>query len=147
MEYENTIELNEYDERHIKETYIKTLEKIMQREIEREVSLIGPHRDDISFRLNDLELKKYGSQGQKRTAVLSLKIAEIEIMKKNTGRIPILLLDDVMSELDKKRQEALLSYVKGVQTFITCVDSESFDQLKDTQNYIFNISDGAVSKL
>jgi len=52
-----------------------------------------------------------------------------------------------MSELDKKRQEALLSYVKGVQTFITCVDSESFDQLKDTQNYIFNISDGAVSKL
>jgi DNA replication and repair protein RecF len=147
LEYENTIELNEYDERHIKETYIKTLEKIMQREIEREVSLIGPHRDDISFRLNDLELKKYGSQGQKRTAVLSLKIAEIEIMKKNTGRIPILLLDDVMSELDKKRQEALLSYVKGVQTFITCVDSESFDQLKDTQNYIYNISDGAVSKL
>ncbi len=147
LEYENTIELNNYDDSYIKETYIKALEKVMTREIEREVSLIGPHRDDVSFRLNDLELKKFGSQGQKRTAVLSLKIAEIEIMKKNTGRTPILLLDDVMSELDKKRQDALLSFVKGVQTFITCVDSNSLDELNNTQNYVFNISEGAVSKL
>lgn len=147
LKYESSIDLKSQDEKDIKQCYINSLERVMQREIERELSLIGPHRDDISFKLNDLELKKYGSQGQKRTAVLSLKIAEIEIMKNNTGRSPILLLDDVMSELDKKRQQALLSYISGIQTFITCVDSESFKEFKGSNNCVFNIAEGNVVRL
>ncbi len=80
---------------------------------------IGPHRDDVKFLLNGLDAKIYGSQGQQRTIALSLKIAETEAFKLRFGEYPILILDDVLSELDKKRQRKLVSRVKDVQTLFT----------------------------
>lgn len=87
---------------------------------------VGPHRDDMIFLTEDRDLRKYGSQGQKRTAALSLKMAEIEIVEKTIGEKPILLLDDVLSELDRSRQNYLLENIKGIQTIITCTGLEEF---------------------
>lgn len=87
---------------------------------------VGPHRDDIRFRTQGQDLRKYGSQGQKRTAALSLKMAEIEIVERSIGEKPILLLDDVLSELDRNRQNYLLENIKGIQTIITCTGLEEF---------------------
>ena len=84
----------------------------------------GPHRDDIGVRVNDIDLRRFGSQGQQRTAALSLKLAEIALVRQRTGEDPVLLLDDVFSELDAHRQELLLSNVSGTQTFITCTGVE-----------------------
>ena len=86
---------------------------------------IGPHRDDLVFLLNGRELSAYGSQGQQRTAVLALKLSEIQFIREETGENPVLLLDDVMGELDASRRQALISYVEehDVQTIITSTDS------------------------
>lgn len=107
----------------IKSTFSSVLAKNINKELDREQCLFGPHRDEISFILDGVDLKKYGSQGQKRTAVLASKISELEIMLLQTGRKPIFLLDDVLSELDKDRQYKLLEYAASVQTFITSVDN------------------------
>jgi len=95
-------------------------------EIKVRTSLTGPHRDDMAFYINDIDLRKYGSQGQQRTAALSLKLAEIELIKRKTGDCPILLLDDVLSELDSSRQNKLLRELKDIQTIITCTGVEEF---------------------
>lgn len=108
----------------------KDLESRLFLEEERDIFLgtttVGPHRDDILFRTEGQDLRKYGSQGQKRTAALSLKMAEIEIVEKLIGEKPILLLDDVLSELDRNRQNYLLENIKGIQTIITCTGLEEF---------------------
>ena len=88
------------------------------------VSSIGPHRDDLIFLMNGNDISSYGSQGQQRTSILSVKLAELEFVKKETGEYPLLLLDDVGSELDKERRDALFSYLieKEIQTIITTAD-------------------------
>lgn len=90
---------------------------------------VGPHRDDIRFNLNGWDLSRFGSQGQQRTAVLALKLGELEFMKQESGEYPVLLLDDVGSELDKKRRKALFQYLEhhGVQTFLTSSDFSDDD--------------------
>lgn len=115
----------------------------IKKEIEREACLTGPHRDDIIIKINGMDLKKFGSQGQKRTAVLAVKMGELEIMKKDTGRTPILLLDDVLSELDQTRQRILLSSSKNVQTFITCTDRKKV-HISDVDCAYFNIKNGSL---
>ena len=87
---------------------------------------VGPHRDDMSFTINGQDLKSYGSQGQQRTCALSLKLAEIEIIEKRKKEKPILLLDDVLSELDRKRQKELLKRISSMQTIITCTGMDEF---------------------
>lgn len=96
------------------------------RDIYQGTTTVGPHRDDIIFITEGKDLRKYGSQGQKRTAALSLKMAEIEIVENIIGEKPILLLDDVLSELDRKRQNYLLENIKGIQTIITCTGLEEY---------------------
>ena len=86
---------------------------------------VGPHRDDLEFKINGISAKNFGSQGQKRSVALSLKLAEAEILKKNTGEYPICLLDDIMSELDPKRQNFILNHIKEMQTFLSCCDPET----------------------
>lgn len=95
-------------------------------EIRAKTTLSGPHRDDIAFFLNEVDLRKFGSQGQQRTAALSLKLAEIEMVKNKINDYPILLLDDVLSELDTGRQNKLLSEIDNIQTIITCTGVEEF---------------------
>lgn len=95
-------------------------------ELKVKTSLTGPHRDDIAFYVNDMDLRKYGSQGQQRTAALALKLAEIKLVSDNIGDSPILLLDDVLSELDTNRQNKLLNVIDNIQTIITCTGVEDF---------------------
>ena len=114
-------------------------------EFARRQSCVGPHRDDIEFKINGADATKFASQGQQRTLVLSLKLSELEIIKDKTGYYPILLLDDVLAELDDKRQNYLLKSIDGnTQTIITSVDTLLFEQdfLKDVT--IYNIEDGKV---
>ncbi len=105
---------------------------------------IGPHRDDIAFIINNKDLRKFGSQGQQRTAALSLKLAEIELVKSTIKENPVLLLDDVLSELDRKRQKHLLKSIKGIQTIITCTGLEEFIQKELYIGRTFEIENGGV---
>ena len=106
---------------------------------------VGPHRDDISFLLGDIDIRKYGSQGQQRTAALSLKLSEIELVKKSIGDTPVLLLDDVLSELDSNRQNYLLNSIHDIQTIITCTGLDEFVKNKFQIHRIFQVTDGHVA--
>ena len=88
------------------------------------VTSIGPHRDDVRMNLNGMDARAYGSQGQVRTCALSMKLSELAIMTEESGEAPVLMLDDVMSELDPGRRRMLLNMLSGVQTFVTCTDIE-----------------------
>ena len=105
---------------------------------------LGPHRDDLKFRINGVDAKKYGSQGQQRTIALSLKLAEIRITKQLIGEYPILLLDDVLSELDIDRQKYLVNQIEGVQLFITSAEINDA-VISSLQGKIFKIDAGTVS--
>lgn len=127
-----------------KNNFLSLLQKNQINDIRRQVTQIGTHRDDIKLMLDDIEVKTQGSQGQKRTTALSLKLSEIEIMHEYSGEMPILLLDDVFSELDKNRRKWLLKYIKNIQTFITCVDIESTSLQDEKDIKIMKVVDGQV---
>ena len=103
---------------------------------------VGPHRDDLEFKINGISAKNFGSQGQKRSVALSLKLAEAEILKKTTGEYPICLLDDIMSELDPKRQNFILNHIKEMQTFLSCCDPETLKNLKEGKR--FKVKNGEI---
>ena len=117
----------------------------MQRDIHLKMTSVGPHRDDISFLNNKIDLRKFGSQGQQRTAALSLKLAEIELVKHTIHDKPILLLDDVLSELDRNRQNYLLNSISDIQTIITCTGLEEFVRNRMTCDKIYHVSKGTVT--
>ena len=106
---------------------------------------IGPHRDDISFIVNGIDIRRFGSQGQQRTAALSLKLAEIELVKYLVKDYPVLLLDDVLSELDGSRQEHLLAGIDHIQTMITCTGLEDFLSHRFPIDKIYKVVEGTVS--
>ena len=117
------------DDNLFKEKMKELYKKSLQKEIRNGSTLIGPHRDDLEFYINDDNIKSLGSQGQKRMAVLSLKLAEIEIFKKYAKTNPILLLDDVFSELDITKRNKLLTYInKNIQTIITTTDLKNLSE-------------------
>lgn len=116
--------------KNIKEAVLSELSEVKEEEIKKRVSLIGPHRDDIAFYLNGKDAKLYSSQGQQRSIILSLKLAEFEFMKEVMGEPPILLLDDILSELDIKRQNKLLNFIRDNQTVITCTDKDLYKKIK-----------------
>lgn len=112
------------------------------------VSNTGPHRDDISFFINNkLDIRKYGSQGQQRTVALTLKLAEIELVKRKVRDNPILLLDDVLSELDRNRQTQLLNSISGIQTVITCTGLEEFVNDRIRYDRIYRVDKGTVTTI
>ena len=142
--YSSTFELGDSVE-EIAQNYKIALEENYEDERRRCQSLVGPHRDDIIFFINDKESTKFASQGQQRTIVLALKMAEIDIIKEKAGTSPILLLDDVLAELDDLRQNYLLNSIdKETQTIITSVDTLFFNEefLRDVK--IFKINNGKV---
>ena len=113
----------EYNSNCIEEKkYLENLKKQRIDDIQRGFTKIGIHRDDFKIYINDKEISIYGSQGQHRSVILSLKITELEIIKEEIGEYPILLLDDFMSELDSKRRKNFLSYIKDIQVLITCTE-------------------------
>ena len=103
----------------------------------------GPHRDDMEFFINNLALKIFGSQGQRRSAVISLNLSEADILKKYTGEQPIAILDDVMSELDLTRQDYILNHIKGWQVFITCCDPNTIKSLNSGK--VFKMENGLLT--
>ncbi len=106
------------------------------------VTSVGPHRDDIDFKINGISARSFGSQGQKRSVALAVKLSEAEVTNKKTGEYPVILLDDVMSELDKNRQNFVLNHIKGMQSFLTCCDPRNIENLKGGK--VFNIKNGGV---
>ena len=136
INYEKNIEIDKYEEK---------LKNKRNEEIKLKMTLIGPHRDDISFSIDGVDIRKFGSQGQQRTAALSLKLSEIELVKEKVKDTPVLLLDDVLSELDKKRQSKLLEYIGDIQTVITCTGLEDFINSNLDIDKIYNV-DNAILK-
>lgn len=124
--------------------FSEKLQKCQERDIRLKQTSIGPHRDDFSFVVGTVDIRKFGSQGQQRTAALSLKLAEIELVKKVTKDVPLLLLDDVLSELDSNRQNYLLNSIGEIQTIITCTGLEEFVNNRFEINKVFEVSDGVV---
>jgi len=122
--------------------YEKDLKKKKDTDLKYQSTQIGPHRDDIGIFINGKDVRSFGSQGQQRTAALSLKLSEIELVKKVINDNPILLLDDVMSELDSKRRDALLGKVKGIQCIITCTGYDDFIRERVSIDKIFKVENG-----
>ncbi|KRK95314.1 DNA replication/repair protein RecF [Companilactobacillus futsaii] len=132
---------------NIYDTFKDNFKQNYQKEIKRGVTLFGPHRDDIKFLVNEKNVQDFGSQGQQRSVALSLKLAEVELIKDQVGDYPILLLDDVLSELDHKRQTHLLSSIKkGIQTFITTTSIDDVDPELVKNPNILNINNGKVQQ-
>lgn len=112
------------------ETILHLLQQNRAEDTKNMATSIGPHRDDLEFFINQMPVKAFGSQGQRRSVVLSLKLAEAEILKKHSGEQPVAILDDVMSELDRTRQDFILNHITGWQVFITCCDPNAVHALQ-----------------
>ncbi len=136
----------EQDESVLFEQFMIKLTQVKDQELRRGVTLIGPHRDDLTFYINGKEAQVYGSQGQQRTTALSLKLAEIELIHEEIGEYPLLLLDDVLSELDQNRQTQLIeTFQTKVQTFITTTGLESVNLSKLKDARVYQVSKGQVA--
>lgn len=149
IEYKPSIKVSETtDLSKIEQVLEENFVKMKKKEIERGTSLIGPHRDDLTFFVNNREVQTFGSQGQQRTTALSVKMAELELIYDKIGEYPILLLDDVLSELDDFRQSHLLNTIQGkVQTFVTTTSVDGIDHqtLKEASTYL--VEKGNIQKL
>lgn len=139
--YDNIDEITSYNDAAI-DIYYQKLKQNFEVDIKNGFTTSGIQRDDIELLVNKLEVKTYGSQGQQRSSVITLKLGEANLLKKVTGENPIMLLDDVMSELDEKRQDYILNHVADMQVFITCCDKENIKKLK--KGKVFKIEDGSV---
>ena len=122
------------------------LQKSQEKDIKTKMTSVGPHRDDFAFMVNGVDIRKFGSQGQQRTAALSLKLAEIELVKKITKECPVLLLDDVLSELDSNRQNQLLNSIGDIQTIITCTGLDEFVNNRFEIDKVYRIVNGTVEE-
>ncbi|MFI8576921.1 MULTISPECIES: DNA replication/repair protein RecF [Rossellomorea] len=128
--------------------YEQKFDGIREREIDRGVTLIGPHRDDLQFIVNGRDVQTFGSQGQQRTTALSVKLAEIELIHSEIKEYPILLLDDVLSELDDYRQSHLLNTIQGkVQTFVTTTNVDGIDHQTLNEATTFEVEAGSMKRL
>lgn len=129
------------------EAFETRLKSNQEKDIRLKQTTVGPHRDDFSFMVRDVDIRRFGSQGQQRTAALSLKLSEIELVKRITKDTPVLLLDDVLSELDSNRQNYLLNSIGDIQTIITCTGLEEFVNNRFEINRVYRVEDGVVTLL
>lgn len=123
------------------------LKKNLRRDIFAGTTQTGPHKDDILFFINGNDVKTYGSQGQQRTTALATRLAEIELIREETGQQPILLLDDVLSELDEKRQNFLMESISGMQTILTCTGIEDAVKKYLQDGYVFQVEKGKIKRV
>ena len=134
-----------YDCDSNEEDYSQRISYSKEKDLKYKTTSVGPHRDDLKFAINDVDCRRFGSQGQQRTVALSLKLSEIELVKKSVNDTPILLLDDVLSELDSNRQNYLLSSIKEIQTLITCTGLDDFIKNRFTINKCFKVNEGIIN--
>ena len=132
------------DEQDMQKALYRKMQRAKERELLEKTSVVGPHREDLSFQINQKQVKEFASQGQQRTAILTLKLAQAELLKAQNGEYPVLLLDDILSELDATRRKFLLSDIKNKQVFITGTDKAGFGRRKDTK--LFHIEQASVEK-
>lgn len=130
----------------MEDAYAEKLSRGLEHDLFMKATGIGPHRDDLDVSVNGRNVRLYGSQGQQRTAALSMKLAEIELVRTRVGESPVLLLDDVLSELDRKRQIQLLTEINGLQTVITCTGMEEFVQLRSPTDSVYYVHNGTVQQ-
>ena len=135
MTYEKNVSIEDFSD---------TIQRNREKDMKLKMSHTGPHRDDLSFMVRDVDIRRFGSQGQQRTTALSLKLAEIELVKEKSRDLPVLLLDDVLSELDGNRQHYLLDSIDGVQTLITCTGIDDFVENNFQIDRLFYVEDGSV---
>lgn len=134
--YSPSVEVEEYD---------KKLLLHHERDIFRGGTSLGPHRDDLIFMINDMDVRTYGSQGQQRTVILSIKLAQLKMIQEKIGERPVLLLDDVLSELDYHRQQFLFAHTQNIQTLITCTGVEDSVWNMQKIGQLFSVRDGTIS--
>ena len=147
IKYEPNIEFNSYDDEEIRKTLKHYYKKNYKKELNYGMTLVGPHRDDFSFYLEDKDLKFFGSQGQQKTAVLAYKLSEILIFEDILKTKPVLLLDDIFSELDLKKRNRLLKLIHGgIQSIITTTDLKNINKKYLEDAYIFQVKNGNVDR-
>jgi len=129
---------------NIESEFYDLLKKNRKKDIEKGITTIGPHRDDFTVSLNGIDAKSFGSQGQQRSAVLTIKFSSLKIIKELTGEFPILLLDDVLSELDFNRKRYILASIGQIQTVITCTGIEDLTNYLDNRSKVFKVKDGVI---
>lgn len=137
IKYEPDVEIDDF---------ARLMKNSQEKDIRLKQTSVGPHRDDFCFMVGDIDIRRFGSQGQQRTAALSLKLSEIELVKKIAKDTPVLLLDDVLSELDSSRQNYLLSSIGDVQTIITCTGLDEFVNNRFEIDKVFKIVEGVVNE-
>ncbi|HSP46577.1 MAG TPA: DNA replication/repair protein RecF [Clostridiaceae bacterium] len=128
----------------LRERYLEAMKTNRAKDVERGNTSVGVHRDDFTIHINGIDTKSYGSQGQQRTAVLTMKFSSLEIIKNIKGEYPVLLLDDVLSELDLSRKKFILKSIENIQTVITCTGVENIEDYLTGNYRLFNVRDGAL---
>lgn len=147
VQYIPNIEIENYDENTIRNSLGKMLKSHYKKELNYGVTMYGPHRDDFTFLLGEKDLKQYGSQGQQKLSIICYKLSEINIFESICGTKPVLLFDDIFSELDIKKRNRLLKYVEsGIQSIITTTDLKNIQKKYLTDAYIFEVENGNVTK-
>ncbi len=146
--YKTSFIINNFNKESLKLELKNQFNKNKKKELKNKVTMIGPHRDELEFFINNDNIKNLGSQGQQRMAILAIKIAEIEIIKQYKGSYPILLLDDVFSELDRKKRNNLLKYLENdIQTIITTTDLTSISKKIRDKSKLINIENAKIKKI
>ncbi|MDT8719520.1 DNA replication/repair protein RecF [Clostridium sp. 19966] len=144
IEFKYICHFKSYDD--LKHDLLENLIRNREKDIEKKMTSVGPHRDDFDIYINGVDTRSFGSQGQQRTSILTIKFSSLNIIKEVTGEYPILLLDDVLSELDLKRKRYVLSSINQVQTIITCTGIEDIKSYIDDRANIFYVKDGKVQQ-
>ncbi|EOS27340.1 DNA replication and repair protein RecF [Lachnospiraceae bacterium 3-1] len=133
-----------YEPDVLEERFEEELIKSRERDLKFGMTSVGPHRDDMCFLIHDIDIRRFGSQGQQRSCALSLKLSEIELVKSSIKETPVLILDDVLSELDSNRQNFLLNSIHDIQTIITCTGLDEFVKNRFEINKVFKVVSGTV---
>lgn len=146
IKYETSIDLEDFDLERIRKNYESKINKNFKVELMQGVTLIGPHRDDFSFDLDGIDMKNFASQGQQRLAVIALKIAEIYLYKEETGEYPVLLLDDIFSEIDTKKRNKIINFLlKDIQTIITTTDINDIEEDLVKNATVFKVNNNKIT--
>ena len=145
--YKTNIEIDNYEKDHLREILTNKYKSSYNKEIEQGMTIYGPHRDDLEFYLDDKDISVFGSQGQQKLAIIATKLSEIEIFKKITNDYPILLLDDIFSELDSKNRNKLVEYINdNIQVIITSNDTKGISKKLLDNAKIFKVSNGIITE-
>ena len=147
IKYHNSLNIDTFDKEIIRKKYQNKIKKNLNIELMQGMTLTGPHRDDFSFDLNGIDMKSFASQGQQRMAIVALKLSEIYLFKKEYGEYPVLLLDDIFSEIDNKKRQRIIKYLQNdIQSIITTTDVNDISSEILESATIYNVKSGKVTK-